>query len=265
MKAMQNTGDSPDGKLAALEQQLELEPTNAFLWIDYGDLLADVFCRFEDAIQAYEQAQTLPPELDLGLRIGSAYVNAGDFETGIARFERTLERRPTPHGYCYLADAQIRREDFDAAQKACERAIALEPEYEEAYFLYGEAVRDRSRPEAITWYRKAIALDPKYALAWHSLGSALIAAKPTVQEGVNALLRAEALGLQSCWNHLFLANGYWKLRNFAEAERYYRAAIEAAPNTPIFHRWYAQFLLSQERRSDAAEHIRAAGSTWNAF
>ena len=65
---------------------------------------------------------------------------------GIARFEKTLERRPTPHGCCYLADAQIRREDFDAAQRACERAIAMEPGCEEAYFLYGEAVgiaRDR--------------------------------------------------------------------------------------------------------------------------
>ena len=30
MKSMENTADSPDAKLAALEQRLELEPTNAF-------------------------------------------------------------------------------------------------------------------------------------------------------------------------------------------------------------------------------------------
>ena len=95
------------------------------------------------------------PEKDLGLRIGSAYVDAGEVETGIARIEKSIQRRPTAHGYCFLADAQIKREEFDAAQKACECAIALEPSYEEAYFLYGEAVRDHSRPEAITWYRKA--------------------------------------------------------------------------------------------------------------
>ena len=77
------------------------------------------------------------------------------------------------------------------------------------------------------------------------------------------MLRAESLGLQNCWNHMYLANGYWKLSNYAQAERYYRAAIEAAPDEPLFHKWYAQFLLSQERRGDAAEHIRAAGATWN--
>ena len=72
------------------------------------------------------------------------------------------------------------------------------------------------------------------------------------------MLRAEALGLQSCWNHLFLANGYWKLRNFAEAERYYRAAIETAPNTPIFHRWYAQFL----RRKSGAATLQSTFGRW---
>jgi tetratricopeptide (TPR) repeat protein len=190
-------------------------------------------------------------------------VDAGQAEKGIARIEKSLELNHTAHGYCYLAIAHLKIGDFEAARKSCESAITLDPTFEEALYFYGEAVQVRSRTKVIGWYRKAIDLNPKYTLAWHALGRELIAMAPTIKEGINALLVAESQGMKDGWNQAYLANAFWKLDNLAEAERYYRAAIEAAPDFPQFHKAFGQFLMAVGRRADAAPHIRAAGSTWN--
>ncbi len=144
---------------------------------------------------------------------------------------------------------------------------------EEAYRLYLQAMYlvDKENPtdskRAIELFNEALLLDPNYAKAWagkarahchfaHTGGSSPDAefakAKPALERAFvldNDLAEAHAvLGI--------IKTDYeW---DFAEGEKQFLWAIEIAPNSDIFYRWYANRLSGQGRSDDSIAMAKTA-------
>jgi TolB-like protein len=144
---------------------------------------------------------------------------------------------------------------------------------EEAYRLYlqamylmdKETLADAKR--AIELLDQALSIDPNYAKAWAGKARAhchfahwggnlpdaeFLKARPALERAFaldNGLAEAHAvLGI--------IKTDYdW---NFDEGEKHFLRAIEAAPNSDVFHRWYANRLAGQGRAEEAIARAKTA-------
>lgn len=240
------------------KERLNQNSDNGELWLEYANFLDFESDNPELTLKAILKAKSLLPNKNLELRLGDAYVRAGEIEKGISIINNRLKQKPTASGYCFLAEAYILSDQDESAKRACQIAIDLDPNCEEAYYLLGEATRKESKSEAINLYRKAIGIDPNYQLAWQALGSLLCASEDTLDEGIECLKKAIELDSDDGWAYVYLANAYWKKGDFQKAEIEYKNGIRVFPDYDDMYKWYAEFLVSQGRLSEAEDIIKKA-------
>lgn len=239
-------------------RDLKRSPRDGLLWFRYGRFIDEECDNTVEAVRAFEMARRYLPGKDLRLRLGSAYVKDGQARRGIALIRESLLDRPRAHGYSFLADSYIQLGKFKQAQAACRKALELEPDYEEAFYLMGEAIWPTSREKAIPYFREAIARDKNYQAAWQALGSVLVGDDAARAEGIAALKKALRLKHDDVWARIYLANAYWSLRRYTEAEEQYRASIRISPEFSDVRKWYADFLRSRGRLKEAARQMKQA-------
>lgn len=239
-------------------RDLKQSPRDGLLWFRYGRFIDEECENTAEAVRAFEMARRCLPGKDLRLRLGSAYVKDGQGRRGIALIRKSLLERPRAHGYAFLANSYIQLGKLRQAQAACRRALELDPDYEEALYLMGEAIWPTSRERAIPYFREAIARDKHYQVAWQALGSVLVGDDATRAEGIAALKKALRLKHDDVWARIYLANAYWSLRRYTEAEKQYKASIRISPEFPDVRKWYADFLRSRGRLKEAAREMRRA-------
>jgi TolB-like protein/DNA-binding winged helix-turn-helix (wHTH) protein/Tfp pilus assembly protein PilF len=143
----------------------------------------------------------------------------------------------------------------------------------DAYFAYskGRFVWNRRTEvdlkRAIGYFQQAIDKDPNYALAYDGLADcwlplgwyAYMAPAETFPYAKVAVRKALALddSLAEAHTSLAFVTLYYD-RNWANAEREFRRAIELNPNYANGHHWYAEFLSLEGRHQEAiAESERA--------
>lgn len=142
----------------------------------------------------------------------------------------------------------------------------------EAYQLYlkGRFYWNKRTPEgtqkAIELFKAASEKDPNFALAYVGLADSYLVStystrgkdKDVVPTGLAYATRALNIdpSLAEANASLGLANTYeW---NWAEAERYYKRAIEINPNYASTHHWYSRLLRTLGRNDEAFEQIKMA-------
>ncbi len=228
-------------QLAVYHAKLRDDPDDGAVWLEYGDFVDEEYELPDEVVRAYENAAKLLPKRDLRLRLGSAYVNAGKSDVGIALIRDSVADNPRAHGFCFLADAYLQLGDYESARSASKRAIAEDPSFEEGYYLLGEATRHFSQEEAIGYFRAAIKKDESYALAWQALGKELAANNDTLCEAILALRKAIELNPEDGWAMVFLANALWRMDRTDEAENWYQRAVSVFPDCDDVKRSYAQF------------------------
>lgn len=228
-------------KLAAYHAELRSNPKNGSIWLKYGDFVDEEYEMPDEVVRAYENATKLLPKKDLRLRMGEAYLKAGEADKGITLIKASVSENPRPQAFCYLADAYLRLSDYESAKQAAEEAINQDPDFEEGYYLLGEAIRHHSREDAVNCFRAAVARNEAYGLAWQALGRELAASEDTINESVAALRKAIELDSQDGWAMAYLANALWRLERTDEADTWYQRAIAVFPDCEEMKRWYAQF------------------------
>jgi serine/threonine-protein kinase len=144
---------------------------------------------------------------------------------------------------------------------------------EEAYRLYlqgmylveKESLADSKR--AVELFGQALSLDPNYAKAWagkaraHCVFAHWGGSTPDAEfaKAKPAIERALALDGNVAEAHAVLGiiktDYHW---NFAEGEKHFLRAIELAPNSDIFYRWYANRLGAQGRADEAIAMAKTA-------
>ncbi|HUR96744.1 MAG TPA: tetratricopeptide repeat protein [Pyrinomonadaceae bacterium] len=143
----------------------------------------------------------------------------------------------------------------------------------EAYQLYlrGRYHWNKRKPDdirkSIEYFQQAIDKDPTYALAYASMAESYILVpnyrlgppKEYYPKARAAATRAIEIDQSLAEAHNALAtvtsNYDWKFR---EAEAEFLKALELNPNYATAHQWYAEFLLSLGRNSEALSEIRRA-------
>jgi TolB-like protein/Tfp pilus assembly protein PilF len=150
------------------------------------------------------------------------------------------------------------------------RSRPVNPEAYDAY-LRGRFHWNRRTPESvrrgIEWFDRAIEADPSYALAWAGLAdsySILRDQHAIVPDEAGPRARAAALKaleidplLAEAMVSLAFHHSYFD-RNWSEAERLYRRALELQPNYATGHQWYSEFLVMFERAEEAVAEARRA-------
>ncbi|MCK5455532.1 MAG: protein kinase [Melioribacteraceae bacterium] len=143
----------------------------------------------------------------------------------------------------------------------------------EAYQLYlnGRYYWNKRSPESlykgISYFNKAIKIDSNYALAYTGLADSyhllstygLLKPKDAFTKSKKAVIKALELDdkLSDAHNSMAAINYFYDW-NWKEAEAEFIKAIELNPNNYLAHRWYALFLTTHNRRSEALKELNYA-------
>ncbi len=143
----------------------------------------------------------------------------------------------------------------------------------EAYDLYLWGLHSWNRrgrddlDQAVKYFKQAIELDPQFAEAYAGLSNAYgvmvgYGLMP-VKEGVDRVMTAaqKALELDPSSAEAYTSIATTKFRNlwdFEGADRDYRRSLQLNPNYATGHQWYADYLYSMGRWSEARREIETA-------
>ncbi len=196
--------------------------------------------------------------VDLGL----IHCRRGDYSRAVHAYLRALEISPNePVIYYHLGLAYRKQGKTEQAIEAYRKAISLDEKFALAYndlaVLY-EELGEYDR--AIELYRRAVEVGEKSeaaALAGTNLGVALIR-KGDLEGAVEALSAALAVkpGLADALYDRGVA--FQQLGQLAEAERDYRAALEAGGRLPRVYSNLGVVLFLQDRYQEALEQYQEA-------
>jgi DNA-binding winged helix-turn-helix (wHTH) protein/Tfp pilus assembly protein PilF len=141
----------------------------------------------------------------------------------------------------------------------------------EQLYLKGRFYWEKRTPDALNksvdYFTQAIVHDPNYAPAYVGLANSynllreytLMPASEAYPRALAAAGRAVELDDQSSEAHASLAFAlYYGSWDAAGAEREFRRAIDLNPNSPVAHHWYATYLATLGRFSEAVAEIARA-------
>lgn len=121
--------------LQVVQQELEGEPENAFLWFNLGTVF-NARSDYQRAATAFDQARSLGlPWRMLWYQFGpyEAYFQTGRYDDVILLADVTLEDRPYfEESYYYKALAQLELGQIDEARDNLQRAVRFNPTFEPA-------------------------------------------------------------------------------------------------------------------------------------
>jgi serine/threonine-protein kinase len=158
-----------------------------------------------------------------------------------------------------------------AQQTTLRVARAVDPVMYEAYlkgrFHWNKRTAE-SLQQAVTFFRSAIERDPTYAPAhaaladcYNQLGTVMLGAsspremRPRAKAEAIAAIQADESLAEAHATLGYVSHYDW---DWATAEREFRRAIELNPNLALAHTWYANYLASRLRLSEAIAEARRA-------
>jgi tetratricopeptide (TPR) repeat protein len=200
---------------------------------------------------------------------------AGEVDKLIPRLEQRISASSTDaESYNLLCRAYFMIDEWDRGINVCERATRLDPQ-KSLYHLwlgriYGEKAARAGFLSAAglakkvrTSFERAVELDPKDWEARVDLAEFYLEA-PSIVGGGQDKARAEADALLSFnpeMAHWVLARIAGKDKDFADAEREYRAAVEVSHGTAESWLHLAQFLAHFNRLDEMEQALRMMESS----
>lgn len=240
-----------------LWRELVRREGESYSLLRYGSL-AKRMEKWDEAESAFSEAMHRDPGFALILEcIGDLWARRTDKDTaesfGVAKqwFLKALEHGRSARLLTRLGLTYRALGDSAAAEGAFKQAVEVDPEYEEALYNLALNEKETDPQMAAELLERAIEIDPDYALAHHELGG--------LYEGLQDLTRAEYHFRRSLeidpadyWSGLFLANALAVQGRNEEAEKMYRFATSLNPELVGGFEFFARFLESIGKKSEAA-------------
>ncbi|HEU5374690.1 MAG TPA: tetratricopeptide repeat protein [Ktedonobacteraceae bacterium] len=179
--------------IQAYDQAIALNPSSLSAYYSKGDIFLKLQ-RYEEAIQVYDQAITISPSSL------SAYYSKGDtllklqrYEEAIRIYDQAIVISPSSSSYSNKGIILLKLQRYEEAIQAHDQAIALNPTSAIIHCSKGDILSKLQRyEEAIQSYDQAITLNPAFVLAYHSKSNALNSLK-RYEEANKALQKAQEL------------------------------------------------------------------------
>jgi len=204
------------------------------------------------------------------LRIGTELV---DVATGSQLWGAQYDRKP---GDIFVVQDEISHEisgklrlQLTRAEK--KRLTKRHTENAEAYQLYLKGRHHWNRwteegfYKAIEYFQQAVEKDPSYALAYTGLADSYVllgwnsylAPKDAFPKGTAAAMRALQLDPDLAEAHTPLAALLWLHDwRWEDARTEFERSLELGPTYPTANHWYAEYLMTMERRGEAIARIK---------
>jgi tetratricopeptide (TPR) repeat protein len=218
------------------EEALKEEPNNSASYYNLGVVRYFRYQQDENekAIECFQRALQ-SSDLNLKAQAHSGLANAlGQLHS---RF-RAGDSNTLPDAIFHALQAIEIDPSSDVANKALAFAYHQQSEVDDL----PEAQAHQFRTLAIRHYQQAFNKNPKYYVAYNNLGNLYLEWAPKLPEGrkrQKCLKRAiaaceKALDIEPAYHHAYdnIANAYLTLGRFDQAERYYKQALQYAPNYP---------------------------------
>lgn len=211
------------------------------------------------ALRAFRAAEQLSGgAVASRLGIGDACLELGQLDEAAEAYDGALaldDRHAAAQ--CRLGDVFLLMGRYHEAQARYDAALRLEPNHADAHRGSGDIRQERGDyAEAIIAYEQALVLQPTLAEAHAGLAAVYYALNAEV-EALQAVERALALAPRSDWLEL-QGDVFFRMDRLADAERVYRQALEAAPDTPRLQTKLGRVQLEQGQFSSAERLLREA-------
>jgi Flp pilus assembly protein TadD len=189
------TGDMPGARAETEELARRLGPDDPTPYIELGHAL-ELSHRYDEALEAYDQAATVAPASPAGPREGGMRAARwGEVEAARPRLEEAVRRGAGDAEVWHaLGLVRLHLGDSEGAEQAYRTGAAVSPESPECWLgLATVAVAREDAAAALAAYERVLVLRPRFAAA--QLGRAWALAKlGRKDEAARAIDRAEELG-----------------------------------------------------------------------
>ena len=188
--------------------------------------------KFDEAVEAYEQAIELAPEKTfIWGHLGNLYTRLGLHAEAVEAFLNTLEHNPVDSiAWNGLGNAYANTGRVDEAIEAYRKAVELNDCFIEPWISLGNLFKKQNlNADAIKAYQKAAGMDPNNALAWNELGN-IYFELGDFDPAVDAYNIAIRLGVDTGWSYCNLATAYTYRDEYASAIPFYQQGVELLKN-----------------------------------
>lgn len=149
--------------------------------------------------------------------------------------------------------------DREGALVWLETAVRIDPALPEASTNLGVVYRRLGRmEEAEAAYRRALEVDPEYVSAYRNLSALLLRIEGRREEGRQILELTDQRQSRNPFNYLALGDLALSQGHVADAERYYRRALQLGPDLAEASAAMGQWALAAGRRQRARRWYRKA-------
>jgi tetratricopeptide (TPR) repeat protein len=220
-----------DMALNAFSRALEIDNTNASLYINRGNVLLEMEC-LNDALSCFECA------IDLENYNHIAHYNKGIvlhklklFEDSIANYDRAIKIKPDfAIAYSNRGNVLLELRRFEDALENFNEAIALKKDYFEAHTDRGNVLTELNRyKEALDSYDRAITIRNDYALAHSNRGIVFLKLKH-FDDAIACFDKAIELKPDYAEAYSNLGNVFRELNLYQDAIACFSKAIELRPD-----------------------------------
>ena len=215
---------------------------------------------YKDEVALFSHIVALNPVArDAHLNLGSALLQAGRVEEGLAASRIAAEQRPdTPGPYANLGRGLQAQGKYEEAEENLRRALEIDPKHLSALQNLAESYRKQDLAEqAVEAYARVLAIDTDYALAHAGLGHTLFTLGRH-QEALRSMGRALEIHPELSMAgalYLHMGRAAVELDRFDVAEAHFSRALALLPDSAEPLLGLAN-LRATQGRPEAAEDYR---------
>ncbi len=194
--------------------------------------LATLYEADHQADRAIALYREFPEDPGAQERLGALQLSTGDATNAIPALEAAVAKSPTAANRVALAQAYLKAKQDDKALAITSQLVAAEPQAYDVRMFAGRLLLTLKKTvPATAQFAAATKIKPDSIEAWKEL-SALLVINQNYEEGIAALDRLRALGVESSGELYFRAISYDHLRKLKEAVAAYNKFLEISKGNP---------------------------------
>jgi tetratricopeptide (TPR) repeat protein/predicted Ser/Thr protein kinase len=227
-----NATRTPEEKIKACEDALNIDPSFGLAWQEKGYALKDLG-KFDEAFDSFSKAVELTPTLAYSYyerAIITQYFHSKP-EDAIPDFEKVLELDPKSHiGYYAKGNIELHRKEYDAAIADYAKAIELYPQFFYAYASRGGArTNNGDLNGGIADYTKAIEINPQDSTTYAFRGDVYLQ-QGNIENAIKDCNKAIEINPREASNYFIRSHVRDKQGNIDGAIEDYTKVIEIDPH-----------------------------------